>query len=103
MSIESCKQLHSKMADRQTEKETTKTPVKKLDCIESQTCESFILDKNENESFLSQSLEYLISQSQDINGKTLHENVFIFFLDEKFLHKTTDVTKAWQERMDVFL
>lgn len=51
----------------------------------------------------SQSLEYLILQSQDINGKTLHENVFIFFLDEKFPHKTTDVTTAWQERMDVFL
>ena len=50
----------------------------------------------------SQSFAYFILQSQDINGKTLHENVFIFFLDEKFLHKTTDVTTAWQERMDVF-
>ena len=51
----------------------------------------------------SQSFAYFILQSQDINGKTFHENVFIFFLDEKILHKTTDVTRAWQERMDVFL
>ena len=52
--------------------------------------------------FSPKSFKYIFLQSQDINGKTLHENVFIFFLDEKFLHKTTDVTTAWQERMDVF-